>query len=161
MHQAIWQSWIYQLTAFRCGLSTWLTLAAHCEATIGRAYDRKSVLSKVWLPPECQLQIHSPEFKARIAMETNNETRTLQEIVAASTERMIEECQWMKEGMNATPGRPRGTSSVGRPWRVSQPASVSSPVSPASPTPPRRPSEWSRRSGADRPGDGANHGVRP
>ena len=52
---------------------------------------------------------HSPEFKARVAMEAISGRKTLQEIAADHAVHPIQVSPWKKQAVESTPYWPRGT----------------------------------------------------
>jgi transposase-like protein len=54
-----------------------------------------------------------PARKAKVAMEAISGRKTLQEIAADHVENPNQLSQWKKQAIEATPQRPRGTSSGG------------------------------------------------
>ena len=51
---------------------------------------------------------HSPEFKAKVAIEAISGPMTIQEIAEDGAERMIQVSQWKKQGVESTPQLTRG-----------------------------------------------------
>jgi transposase-like protein len=56
---------------------------------------------------------HSPEIKARVAMEAISGRKTLQELAADHAENPIQVSQWKKQAIKATLQRTRGDRSAG------------------------------------------------
>jgi putative transposase len=56
---------------------------------------------------------HSPEFKARVAVQAITGRKTLQEIAASRAVHPILVSQWKKQAIEATQTRPRGARTVG------------------------------------------------